>query len=75
MKIRKLFSVLALGVMSAAPAFAQVTDPGSFADEIKSYAPDITEALWVGAGSMVTIFVAYIAIKAVMRGVRALVGR
>lgn len=69
-KVKKIFA----GLVALLPslAFAEgVTDASTFAAELANNATSITTALWAAAGAFIVVMVAYIAIKAVLRGAKS----
>lgn len=70
-KIRKYLVLGLASLGAAAPAFAEgVTDPTTFVTEVTTHVGDITSALWSAAGAFIVVLVAYIAMKAIKRGIK-----
>lgn len=70
--MKKIISGLTAMLAGTGMCFAEgVTDATSFAAELATNASTITTALWAAAGAFIVVLVAYIAIKAVIKGARA----
>lgn len=69
--MKKLILAVSALPFVALSAFAEGADLSTLTAGLTTNATMVTGALWAAAGAFITVFVAYIAIKAVMKGAKA----